>query len=200
MIFHTGERFHFGPVWFDQDILDDEFLQTRVPFAQGDLWRQDRLLKLQNTLVEDPYFARVDILPRRDSAQGLEVPVQVSLAPNKRLEYELGAGYGTDTGPRGRAAGLWRWVTRGGHHARADITLSLVEQNGSAQYTKPAFLTPTGTLTFVGGYAQRLLETSDSRILTGGIRVGRKRFGWREQLSFSWQREAFEVGPDTGVR
>ncbi|HKP29692.1 MAG TPA: POTRA domain-containing protein, partial [Gemmatimonadales bacterium] len=26
IIFETGERFHFGPVWFEQDILDDSFL------------------------------------------------------------------------------------------------------------------------------------------------------------------------------
>jgi translocation and assembly module TamA len=199
IVFETGERFRFGPVWFDQDILDEEFLRTRIPFRQGDLWRQDKVAEFQNALSEDPYFARVEILPRRDSAQGLEVPVRVSLAPNKRLEYELGLGYGTDTGPRGRAAGLWRWVTRSGHHARADIMLSPVEQQASAEYTIPAVLHPTGNLTFIGGYAMRRLDTYDSRILTTAVRLGRKRLGWRELLSVGFLRESFEVGPDTGV-
>lgn len=197
--FRTGQRFHFGPVWFDQDILDDEFLATRVPFKQGDPWRQDRVLLMQTLLAEDPYFSRVEILPRRDSAQGLDVPIRVSLAPRNRIDYEIGAGYGTDTGPRGRAAGLWRWVTRSGHHARADITLSAIQQDASAQYTKPVFLGKHDALTLIGGYARRVLETSTSNIVSVGSRVNRRRLGFRETLSLGWQRESFTVGPDTGV-
>jgi translocation and assembly module TamA len=198
IVFETGERFHFGPVWFDQDILDESFLNTRVPFQQGTPWRQDKLLELQTMLSEDPYFARVEVLPRRDSAQGLEVPIRVALAPQPRQEYEFGAGYGTDTGPRGRAASYWRRLNPRGHYARGDLKLSMVEQLGTAEYSIPAVTHPTGVLTFFTGYVRRIPTTNRSNTATIGTRLTRKRFGWRETWSLQWQHEDFVVGVDTG--
>ena len=198
IIFDTGERFHFGPVWFDQDVLDESFLRTRVPFRPGEPWQQVKVLELQTLLSEDPYFARVEILPRRDSAQGLEVPIRVALVPHPRQEYEFGLGYGTDTGPRGRAASFWRRLNRQGHYARGDIKLSPVEQIATTEYSIPAVTHPTGTLTFLAGFARRAPESNTSRTASVGTRLTRRRFGWRETWSLQWQREDFEVGVDTG--
>ena len=197
IIFETGERFHFGPVWFDQDVLDESFLKTRVPFQQGTPWRQDKVLELQTLLAQDPYFARVEILPRRDSAQGLEVPIRVALVPQPRQEYEFGAGYGTDTGPRGRAASYWRRLNPRGHYARGDLKLSMVEQLATAEYNIPAVTHPTGVLTFFGGYVRRVPTTNKSNTITFGTRLTRKRFGWREIWALQWQHEDFAVGVDT---
>ena len=197
IVFDTGERFHFGPVWFDQDILDERFLRTRVPFQPGEPWQQHRILEMQSLLSEDPYFARVEVLPRRDSAQGLEVPIRVALVPHPRREYEFGAGYGTDTGPRGRAASYWRRLNRRGHFGRADLKLSTVEQLATAEYSIPAVTHPTGTLTFFGGYVRRVPESNRSNTATIGTRLTRKRFGWRETWSLQWQHEDFVVGVDT---
>jgi len=197
IIFETGERFHFGPVWFDQDVLDESFLRTRIPFAQGAAWRHDKILELQTMLSEDPYFARVEVLPRRDSAQGLEVPIRVALVPQPRQEYEFGLGYGTDTGPRGRAASYWRRLNRRGHYARGDLKLSPIEQLGTAEYNIPAVTHPTGVLTFFGGYVRRVPTTNKSNTVTIGTRLTRKRFGWRETWALQWQHEDFAVGVDT---
>ena len=197
IIFDTGNRFHFGPVWFDQDVLDESFLRTRIPFRQGEPWRQDQILQLQTMLSEDPYFARVEVLPRRDSAQGLEVPIRVALVPQPRQEYEFGAGYGTDTGPRGRAASYWRRLNPRGHYARGDLKLSTVEQLATAEYNIPAVTHPTGVLTFFGGYVRRVPTTNKSNTVTIGTRLTRKRFGWRETWSLQWQHEDFAVGVDT---
>ena len=197
IVFATGDRFRFGPVWFDQDVLDESFLQTRVPFRPGDPWRQDKVVELQSMLSEDPYFARVEILPRRDSARELEVPIRVALVPHPRREYEFGAGYGTDTGPRGRAASFWRRLNRRGHYARGDLKLSVVEQLGTAEYSIPAVTHPTGVLSFFGGYVRRVPESNRSNTATIGTRLSRKRFGWRETWSLQWQHEDFAVGIDT---
>jgi translocation and assembly module TamA len=197
IVFDTGERFRFGPVWFDQDVLDERLLQTRVPFQPGAPWQQHKILEMQVLLSEDPYFARVEVLPRRDSAQGLEVPIRVALVPHPRREYEFGAGYGTDTGPRGRAASYWRRLNRRGHFGRADLKLSTVEQLATAEYSIPAVTHPTGTLTFFGGYVRRVPESNRSNTATIGTRLTRKRFGWRETWSLQWQHEDFAVGVDT---
>ncbi|HEX9755449.1 MAG TPA: autotransporter assembly complex family protein [Gemmatimonadales bacterium] len=199
ILFETGPRFHFGPVRFEQTILDEGFLRTRIPFKQGQPWRQDRLLQLQTGLAEDPYFVRVEVMPERDSARDLEVPIRVVLVPRNRMDYELGAGYGTDTGPRGRVAGLWRWINRRGHNADAELTLSAVEQSLIGRYMIPSVVHRTDVLTLFGGYARRVPSEISSRTMTAGARLSRQRLTFRETISLAYQREAFEVGVDSGV-
>lgn len=197
--FDTGPRYHFGPVTFDQSILDPEFLQTRVPFERGDLYRQDRLLELHGNLAEDPYFTSVSVMPRPELAQGLEVPIEVDLEPQRPQSYELGGGYGTDTGPRARAVARFRRLNRRGHNAEVELTGSLLEQSVSTRYTIPAVLHPTGALTFLAGYAALNPEEINSRTGLVGVRLTRRRFGWNESFSLTYQRAGFEIGPDTSV-
>src|SRR4029077_1431511 len=136
--FDTGPRFQFGPVSFEQDVLDPKFLQTRVPFKPGDPYRGDKLLALQTALSRDEYFREIEVMPRRDLAQGREVPIEVKLTPRKPQEYEVGGGYGTDTGPRGKLAVEWRRLNRQGHTAKVELTASPIEQSISTQYGIPA--------------------------------------------------------------
>ncbi|MGH7561370.1 MAG: autotransporter assembly complex protein TamA [Gemmatimonadales bacterium] len=197
--FETGERFRFGHVTFEQTILDSGFLRKRIPFRQGDLWTQRRMMQLQTGLAEDPFWARVEVMPEGDSADGLEVPVRVVLEPNRRKQIELGAGYGTDTGPRGRASALYRWLNRSGHQGLMELRLSTAEQSFATQYTIPGVGHSTGNLAFAGGYARRDLTTSRSRMFTGSVRLNRGRLGWRESMSLVYHRENFGVGVDTAT-
>jgi translocation and assembly module TamA len=197
--FSTGDRFRFGPVRFEQPILADATLRKRIPFKEGELWTQRRLMEFQTGLAEDPFWARVEVIPEREQAESLAVPIKVVLEPNNRREIELGAGYGTDTGPRVRAGTLWRWFNVRGHHAQAEVKLATVEQSLSAQYTIPGVGHSTGNLAFAAGYARRDPSTSQSRILTAAARLSRGRLSWRETLSLSYHRESFGVGVDSGV-
>lgn len=197
--FDTGPRFRFGEVTFQQTVLDPAFLRTRVPFRPGELYRQDRLLELHTNLAEDPYFSSVEVIPRPDLAQDLRVPIEVQLEPRRPQSYEVGAGYGSDTGPRGRAAARYRRLNRRGHNAEVEVTGSLIEQSVSGRYTIPAVLHPTGALTFLAGYAALNPEESNSRTGLIGVRLTRIRFGWNESFSLTYQRAGFEIGPDTAV-
>ena len=201
--FDTGPRFRFGEVAFRQDVLDEGFLATRIPFERGEPYRQDKLLELQSNLGEDPYFAAVEVIPRPEFAggpDGRQVPIEVQLSARKPRSYEGGLGYGTDTGPRGRLAGRWRRLNRNGHYAEAELTASLIEQSITTRYAIPAFGHPTGALTFVAGYAIRNPDSAQSsRSWLVGPRLSRRRLGWRETFNLQYQREAFEVGVDSGT-
>lgn len=197
--FDTGPRHRFGAVRFEQSVLDSGFLQTRVPFKRGELYRQDRLLELHGNLAEDPYFTSVEVIPRPDQAVGLEVPIEVRLDPRRPQSYEVGAGYGTDTGPRGRTAARFRRINRRGHNGEVEVTGSLIEQSVSGRYTIPAVLHPTGALTFLAGYAALNPEQSNSRTGLVGVRLTRRRFGWNESFALTYQRAGFEIGADTAV-
>ncbi|HLS46913.1 MAG TPA: autotransporter assembly complex family protein, partial [Gemmatimonadales bacterium] len=197
--FDTGPRFRFGPVRFHQEVLDTGFLRTRVPFEEGEPFRQDEILELQTSLAEDPYFERVEVIPRPEQAESLLVPIDVMLVPRGTQAYEAGIGYGTDNGPRGRATARFRRLNRVGHHAEAEVIGSFIERSGSLQYMIPAFGHPKGVLTLVGGYAILNPSTSNSRTWVLGTRLSRPRLGWRETFSLMYQREAFRVASDSST-
>ena len=88
--FDTGPRFRFGPVTFEQDALAPTLLERRVPFKPGDPYRGDKLLAMQTAIAEDQYFRQIDVIPRRDQASGLEVPIEVKLSPRKPREFQFG--------------------------------------------------------------------------------------------------------------
>jgi translocation and assembly module TamA len=197
--FDTGPRYRFGRVVFRQDVLDTSFLATRIPFKRGTPYRRDKLLEFQNNLAADPYFSVVEVVPHPERADGLEVPVIVTLTPQRPQAYEAGVGYATDNGPRVRGFARLRRINRRGHHAEADLDVSTVQQSASARYVIPAVLNPMGSLTFLAGYALLNPLTSSSHATVVETRLSRQRFGWNETASLGFHRESFVVGADTGV-
>lgn len=198
LLFETGPRFFFGPVVFNQDVLDPDVLRGYVTFQPGEPFSASRLLELQRALSGGPYFGRVEVLPRRDQADSLRVPIEVDLEPRRPQRYELGVGYGTDTGPRGTFEAEHRRLNRHGHRAGAELKASDVEQSITGRYLIPSRYPRTSVLTLYAGFARLDPRTSDSDKILVGASLARLRGDWQEVLSLSFEREAFDVGPDTG--
>src|SRR5262249_35141404 len=96
----TGPLYHFGEVKVDTTVVDERVLRAYVHFKPGDPFRYSKLLSFQSNLGGTPYFSRVEAVPRRDLGTGTTVPIEVKLDPRRPRRYEIGVGYGTDTGPR----------------------------------------------------------------------------------------------------
>jgi len=196
--FATGPRYLFGPVTFNQDFLDPNLLRGYVTFKQGKPLDLDLVLEMQRALADSPYFQRVEVLPRRDLAQGLEVPIEANLTPAKRQRWNAGAGYGTDTGPRGTVALELRRINRHGHRGQIEVRASQIEKSFQSQYQIPGAYPRTDVLTFSLGYADLQTDTSESKRSLAGIGLTQARGGWREAVALNFQREDFEVGVDKG--
>lgn len=199
LVFDTGPRFRFGPVTFHQDFLNPDLLRGYVTFERGEPFDLDELLKLQNALSDSPYFARVEVLPDREAAEGAEMPVRVDLTPSARQKWTTGVGYGTDTGPRGRVGLEVRRVNRRGHRARGDVLGSGIEKSLAATYEVPGAYPRTDVVTYSLGYRDLDTDTSDSETGLLGVGLTRSRGDWREGYSLTFQREDFTVGLDSGI-
>jgi translocation and assembly module TamA len=197
--FDTGPRYRFGDVTFDQKLLDPHFLYSRVPFKRGDPYQRDKLLHMQQYLADDPYFRVVEVMPHPERAQNLEVPIEVNLGFFPPQAYELGVGYATDNGPRGRAVARFRRLNRRGHHAELELSVSTLQQTLSGRYIIPGVLHPTGALTFLAGYGLLNPQVSSSHTFILEARLTRRRFDWQESISLGWQRTSFTVASDTGA-
>ena len=197
--FNTGPRFVYGPVTFKQEVLDPGVLSGYVTFRRGQPIDASQLLRLQSALSGGPYFSRVEVRPRRDLADGLEVPIEVELVPRKPQRYEAGFGYGTDTGPRGTFEVEQRRLNRQGHRAAGDTKVSLIEQSVTARYVIPSRHPRTEVLTFFAGFAHLAPTSSASDKIVAGATLTRSRGSWDETFSLTYEREAFTVGPDSGT-
>lgn len=131
----TGPLYYFGPVHFDSNTISPILLQRYVPFSSGNVYSGDQILKLNNNLANSGYFSSVLVKPKIGDA--VTVPVEVHLEPVPKYSYSLGAGYGTDTGPRGRAALHIIPVNRDGHKFNALAQGSFVQNALQAQYVIP---------------------------------------------------------------
>lgn len=135
LIFDTGQQFYFGQVKFDPTYLRPEFLHRYVPFRDGQTYSTDAVLDLESNLSASGYFKSVNVRPDIDSLR--HVPVNIHTQQADRIHYSLGLGYGTDTGPRGRAGIHIVPVNRSGHKFNAIAQGSLLQSALLAQYLIP---------------------------------------------------------------
>ena len=59
----SGRRYHFGPVQFEQDVLDEDLLRRFLPFAPGEPYLAGKLLELQTGLAGSNFFGEVRVVP-----------------------------------------------------------------------------------------------------------------------------------------
>lgn len=197
--YDTGPRYRFGEVRFNQDVLNPDLLTGYVKFKRGEPLDVNKVLELQNALSDSPYWGRVEVVPRQDQAQGLEVPIEVNLTPSKPMRFAGGVGYGTDTGPRATGAWELRRLNAKGHRALAEVTASGIERSFKTSYFIPGAYPRTDVLSLNAAYSRVDTNSfiSDSGLL--GATLTQSRGGWREAYSLNFQRESFTVGLDKGT-
>jgi translocation and assembly module TamA len=135
LVFDTGPLYYFGQVQFNPTYINPDLLHRFVPFKPGQSYSTEQILKLNNDLAGSGYFSSVLVKPEIGSTP--TVPVTVNLKPAKKFSYSLGAGYGTDTGVRGRAALNVIPVNQRGHKFNVIAQGSFTQNALQAQYLIP---------------------------------------------------------------
>ena len=195
--FDSGPRYQLGPVTFQPNPLSKDFLSRYVRFKQGDAYSTSAVLGLQDALNGSDYFSSVDVIPRQEKAEGLQVPVEVSLVPHKRNKYAIGLGFGTDTGARVSAGFERRRVNRRGHRIAAGLQLSQIKNSLSAKYLIPLQDPRTEQLAFSAGYFDSDTEDVTSKTTSLGVSRSGRRWGMNETLGLKFQREDYTVGEES---
>ncbi len=191
--FATGKRYHFGKVTFYQDILNNAFLDTFIPFKEGDPYNVNDLLRLQKALSDSGYYSRVEVRPRRDLASDSLVPIQVVLAPRKPNHYTAGIGYGTDTGIRGSVGWERRRVNRNGHRLSVAASVSQVSNEETVNYVIPLRFLTGDQLVISGSRINENVDTGSNT--TNRLSVTRSRAwgDWHQTYGLNYQYEPFTI-------
>ena len=196
---NSGPRYHFGEVIFHQDILRDDFVRRFVQFQPGSPYQVGKLLDLQSALFDSDYFANVEIEPKQELAEDRRVPIDVNLTPRPQHRYTVGAGYGTDTGARGRLGWENRRINDRGHRFRADYQLSEINESLSTRYTWPIRDPRTDEIALSTSWSDEHPDVSRSE--TFQVRLSHtvaRSSKWLESLYLKYLTESYQVADDSG--
>jgi translocation and assembly module TamA len=195
----TGTRYAFGPARLHQDVLDPKRLTGYVGFTEGEPFEYTKLVDTQSALTGVPYFSDVEVKARPDELDGRQVPIDIDLTPAKPQRYEVGAGYGTDTGVRGKVKAEFRRLNRSGHFAEFELQASQIEYSAAAQYKIPWPYPRTELLTLFGGIGHFDPAWSTSTRSLGGATLSHNRGSWRESATLDYEHERFDVADQSGA-
>ncbi len=110
LVLNTKERFHYGKVTIEQDVLSDKKMNNYIIIKSGQPYSTHDLLKQQQILQRSGFYKVIKIEALHQQAENNRVPVSIILERKKRNAYTFRVGYGSDTGPRISAEMNRRWT------------------------------------------------------------------------------------------
>ena len=193
--FESGPRYNFGEITLEQDFLDDSLISAYFDFETGMPYDNRLLTKAYSDLSVSGYFGRIELLPDYELADDGQIPVRVLLEPADRIEYTVGVGFSTDTGPRARAGYYNRRVNKHGNRFKTDISLSPVIQGIAAEYRKPLTDPRSEWLSYSSALTNEDTDTFNNDTARVGVRRTKKvRNNWIRTLSLDLSYDQFDVG------
>ncbi len=111
------------------------------------------------------------------------VPVEVSLTPADRHQFEVGIGYATDVGPRTQFSWEQPWLNEDGDSLNHELYLSGLEQRFSGKYNMP--LENPLRDSYVLQYGLKSFDNEDTESLEASVEVARRwqfENGWVQRL------------------
>ena len=195
----AGERHRLGPIRFSESQFPDAFLQRYKPWNDGEYYSADKMLALQQALVDADYFTSVAVTPDLEHAADGVVPVDVMLIPAKRTLYTAKLYVSTDSGPGTELGIERRWINKRGHKLGAELEYSARLQEISTKYQIPKPGLRNRNYTIGAGYRDEETDTSTSRMARlAGTEVLDRWKGFQRTLGLQYLNGDFEVAEQRG--
>jgi translocation and assembly module TamA len=132
----TGERYSFGKIDIDQDVIRPGLMRRFLRFSEGDPYTAVALLRTQFALDDSLYFSTVEVEPDEPDDATRTVNVHIK-AEKSRWQLSMGGGYGTDTGLRGTLGWTNTRLNDRGHRLRFELKASASTRRIDARYDIP---------------------------------------------------------------
>lgn len=199
LAFDAGPRHRLGELRFSKSQFPDSFLQKYKPWKEGEYYSADKLLSLQQALVDADYFTSVAVAPDLEHAADGVVPVDVMLIPAKRTLYTANIYFSTDSGPGTKLGVQRRWLNQRGHKLGGEIEYSSRLQEISTTYQIPKPGVPYRNYTIGAGYRDEETDTSRSRMARLAANEVTERWkGFTRTLGLQYLNGDFEIADQRG--
>lgn len=191
----SGPRYRFGEIGFSQGVLRDSLLLGYADIQTGDPYNATEISKLYESLNGSIYFETVSINTEPLDNEKKTVPVNISLTPGARRVYSIGAGFATDTGPKGRLGYANRRRNDRGHQFESKLSLSPVDSELTAAYRWPIRDPRKEWFSVGGGIKHENTDTSENDTFNLGVLRSRNISAtWLETRYLYYTFENFKVG------
>lgn len=198
LIAQSGPQYHFGDVKIVGDDKAKAIIKRLMPFKPGEPYSSSTLSDFNRSLNQSGYFSRVIARPVVSDADGLRVPIEVSLLHRPSDSFNVALGAATDTGPRISLGWERPWVNSLGHSMNADIFVSRPEQSVSADYRIPMKNITRDYVSFETGY--QFIEFSNTSFESETLSLSAHRYWqddgspWQQDGSITYLRETYDQG------
>lgn len=157
-----GARYRFSAPEFNGSRLDKDLLQRLSPIEPGSYYSKTALTKLQRNLQQSRYFREIDVRTNKLENHDFAIIAQLGDAP--RHQFSVGAGYGTDTGPRAKFRWERPFVNSQGHKFTTELSISQPLQTLTFEYHIPLERPLDKSLNFTSKWEHKLVQDTASTI------------------------------------
>jgi len=158
----TGARYYFGDITITQSTINAKTMQKLLRVRRGDPYSLDAVLQSQYVLDDSQYFSSSEIISETADPVTHTVAITVRAKTNRRHNYAVSVGYGTDTRARGKLTWTDRLVNTAGHRARIELTGSAVGYEAAAHYIIPVGDVALEKIEFILANTKQELDTATS--------------------------------------
>lgn len=195
--FDSGKRYRFGHVTFENSQIKEEYLRNMLPFKEGEYYTSEKLSDFTKKLSGTNWFNSVVAVPQLDKVYGdQELPIETVLTPRNKNIMELGLGYSTDVGVRGKLGWKKPWINSRGQSIEMNATLSQPEQILDFSYKIPLKKNPLEHYYVVQAGFKRE-DHLDTRANSTSLNVARYwdlSSGWQRAINLRWSLDDFTQG------
>lgn len=194
LVWDEGVRHRLGPVTYPDSQFPQHFVRRYTPWKAGEYYSAEKLLTLQQNLVDADYFASVGVTPDLEHARDGVVPVDVLLTPAKRTVYTATLYVSTDRGPGGRLGVERRWLNKRGHKVSGEIEYSTRLQQIAANYRVPKPGLRHQYVNYSAAYRDEETDTSRSSMArVAATQVTERWKGFTRTLGLQYLNGDFEI-------
>ncbi|MGB5627575.1 MAG: POTRA domain-containing protein, partial [Woeseiaceae bacterium] len=196
--YESGPRYDFGEIRIEDNFLEDSLVRAFLEFDTGMPFDSRLLNQAYSDLSLSGYFSRIELLPVYEEASNQKIPIRVLLEPADRIEYTIGAGFSTDTGPRFRAGFENRRLNSKGHRFKSNIGISPIIQGITAEHRRPMADPRSEWLSYTAALTREDGNTFKSDTARVGFRRSKRiSRNWLRTLSTDFSYERFDVGAES---
>jgi translocation and assembly module TamA len=167
-------------------------------YGEGDWYSAEALLRTQFALDDSQYFSIAEVLPGERDRKSHVVPIRITAERNRRHVYTVSAGYGTDTGARGKLGWEDRRLNDSGHRLRGQVLASSIEESVTLTYAIPWTDPALEKLSFE---LKRFTEQNADIETSGGtftVGLTQVRGRWQRVLSLTLDSTEDKISTTTG--
>ncbi len=166
---NTGERYKIVEVTFSESLIKEELLYKLINFDVNSPYLETTVDEFYKRIVKTAYFKNIGIDKELNKDQLKQVKLHVSLEDRKPNSVALGAGYGTDTGPKFKIGWDKPIISTNGHSFSSLFSLSKIQKLINFSYKIPQGHPAENFFQFSGGRDVESFEKNDFTLDSIGV-------------------------------